>query len=112
MKKGDIILVPFPFTDLSGGKVRPALVLIEGTRDATVSFISTQTHLKEDADILIQPTRENGLKKESLIRLKKITTIDRELIIGKLGTIKDNELEIVDEMLLRIFKIHSKGKGK
>jgi mRNA interferase MazF len=42
MKKGDIILVPFPFTDLTGSKLRPAAVLIDGENDITVAFMTTQ----------------------------------------------------------------------
>jgi mRNA interferase MazF len=69
MKKGDLILIPFPFTDLIGNKNRPALVLVAGKMDVTVVFISTQLKWKEKTDILLQPTKDNGLKKESLIRL-------------------------------------------
>ena len=43
MTKGDIILITFPFTDLSGSKLRPALVLADRSFDVTVCFITTQT---------------------------------------------------------------------
>jgi mRNA interferase MazF len=84
MKKGDIVLIPFPFTDLSGIKNRPALVLVEGESDLTVSFITTQLRWLEDTDVKIEPTPVNGLKQTSLIRLSKLATIDKDLVIGKL----------------------------
>jgi len=43
MKKGDIVLIPFPFTDLSGSKNRPALILHGNEQDVTVAFISSET---------------------------------------------------------------------
>ncbi len=69
MNKGDIVLIPFPFTDLAGSKNRPALVLVSGGTDIILAFISTQIKWIEDTDILLKPDNENGLKRESIIRL-------------------------------------------
>ena len=78
MIKGDIVLIPFPFTDLTGVKNRPALVLVETDSDITVSFITTQVKWEEEYDIRLEPTEENGLKKTSLIRLSRLSTIDKD----------------------------------
>lgn len=82
MIKGDIVLIPFPFTDFSGIKNRPALVLSMGEMDMTVSFITTQLKRREEYDLAIDSSQVNGLKSRSLIRLSKIATIDRDLVIG------------------------------
>ena len=69
MNKGDIVLIPFPFTDLSGNKNRPAIIIIDSEGDVTVCFITTQLKWQSEFDISIQPSDQNGLKKTSLIRL-------------------------------------------
>ena len=47
MKKGDIVLTLFPFTDLSGSKRRPALVLYAGKEDIILSFVTSNIeHIK------------------------------------------------------------------
>lgn len=91
MNKGDIVLIPFPFTDFSGTKNRPALILAHGEVDITVSFITTQLKWKEDFDIKIEPSQTNGLKRTSLIRLSKIATLDKNLVT------------IVDKNLVKVF---------
>jgi mRNA interferase MazF len=46
MNKGVIVLVPFPFKDLKGSKVRPAVVLVNKESDVILAFISTQIDSK------------------------------------------------------------------
>lgn len=108
MQKGDIILIPFPFTDLSGSKKRPALVLIPRASDITVSFISTQLRWQELMDLLLQPDATNGLKKPSLVRIGKIATIDQALVIGRLGRISAKEIRELDKRLIQLFSINTK----
>ncbi|WP_020401699.1 type II toxin-antitoxin system PemK/MazF family toxin [Gracilimonas tropica] len=105
MKKGDIVLVPFPFTDLTGAKNRPALVLISDDLDVTLCFISTQLKWKENTDIVLSPSNRNGLKKKSLIRLSKIATVDKELVLGKLGELNQGNTQAVNSNLIELFEL-------
>ena len=105
MKKGDIVLVPFPFTDLTGNKNRPALVLVDSDLDITAAFISTQLNWREESDVLLLPDTSSGLKKESLIRLSKLATIDKDLVIGRLGSLDETTLKLIDGNLKKIFKL-------
>jgi mRNA interferase MazF len=105
MNKGDIVLIPFPFTDLSGNKFRPAVILIDSEDDVTVCFITTQLTWKSEFDITLQPSEFNGLKKKSLVRLNKFATIDKELIIGRLGTLEGNYIKLMNKSLIKILKL-------
>ena len=101
----DIVLIPFPFTDLSGNKNRPAVILIDSEDDVTVCFLTTQLKWRYEFDITIQPSDLNGLKKISLIRLNKFATIDKNLIIGRLGSLDKNYIDLLNQNLKRILKI-------
>ena len=105
MIKGDIILIPFPFTDLTGNKLRPAVVLIETDNDLTVSFITTQLKWRDVNDIELLPSNDNGIKKDSLIRLSKIATVDRSLAIGKLGELQKGQLTELNIKLKKLFQL-------
>ena len=82
MNKVDIVLVSYPFTNLTGSKFRPAVILYDASQDFTACFITTQVDKKESTDIMIKTNKINGLKRDSLIRTSKIATIDKQLAIG------------------------------
>jgi len=112
MNKGDIVLIPFPFSDLSGAKNRLAVILIETEADITVAFITTQLKWNTEFDVPLYPTDLNGLKKNSLIRLNKLTTIDKELVIGRLGSLNEASIELLNKNLIRIFRLDEVDKNR
>ncbi|MDZ7719825.1 MAG: type II toxin-antitoxin system PemK/MazF family toxin [Balneolaceae bacterium] len=105
MNKGDIVLVPFPFTDLSSKKRRPALVLLSGNLDVVLAFITTKLFYEEESSIVIDSSDETGLKKQSLIRLDKLVTLDKELVIGKLGEITDSKLSELNQKMIQLYRL-------
>jgi mRNA interferase MazF len=105
VKKGDIVLISFPFTDLTGSKLRPANILATSQLDVTVAFITTQLKWREEFDVLMNPTLSNGLKIESLIRLSKIATLDKRLVEGKFGYASDADFLSINDNLIKLFKL-------
>jgi len=106
MTRGDIVIIPFPFTDLTGSKLRPVLILAVSDLDIIVAFITTQLGWQEETDVLLFANEQNGLKKNSLLRLSKIATIEKELTIGLLGTVDQGMLEKINTNLKAILEIN------
>jgi len=105
-RAGDIVLTPFPFTDLSGNKVRPALILgiQKGSEDVTVCFISSiipKKRYKLDLPISSKEAgfQKTGLKVSSLIRVTKIATLDKVVILGKIGELDAQNMKRVQDVL-------------
>lgn len=84
---GSIVLTRFPFTNLSGDKRRPALVVSRHNQrrgEVVVCFITSVPRPGLDM-APIAPTPGTGLKVSSVVRFDKLTALDPALIAGKLG---------------------------
>jgi mRNA interferase MazF len=108
--KGKIVLVPFPFTDLTAAKLRPALVLYEGDKDVILAFISSKIPSEPSiSEILIKKNnrayKKTGLKVESVIKLDKIAIVLKDLIIGELGELNDELKKVVNQQLRSLLEI-------
>lgn len=108
--KGKIVLVPFPFTDLTAAKLRPALVIYEGKRDMVISFISSKIpYESSDVDIVLRrgqnSFKKSGLKLDSVIKLDKIATVLKDLVVGELGELDGERKAEVNQKLRKIFEI-------
>jgi mRNA interferase MazF len=108
--KGKIVLVPFPFTDLTAAKLRPALVIHEGDRDVVVAFISSIVpEPLSDSDIVIGKNHPEfkltGLKVDSIIKLDKVATILKDFVIGEIGEVGQGLKKEINKKLGEIFRI-------
>ncbi len=106
MIKGDVILIPFPFTNLAGSKIRPALVLISSDNDVTIAFITTQFNWNDENCVVIEASIENGLKQNSLIRLNKLASVDNNLILGKIGKLNSKDIDRINNQLKKILQVN------
>ena len=100
MKPGSIVTVSFPFTDLSGVKRRPTLVLLVRGEDLIVCGVTSRLSGRRDA-IAINPDDMAGgrLPKPSEVRPLKLFTIHRSLVRSVVGRVKDDTLARVVRLL-------------
>lgn len=105
MRRWDIILTPFPFTDLSGQKVRPALVLfVDKTKsNMIVAFLTSNLAKKDGFDVAVTKSSENGLRIDSVLCVSKLATLDTRCAIGRLGTLESIYQGRVRRSLFDIF---------
>lgn len=108
--KGNIIVIPFPFTDLSSIKRRPALVIHETKYDIVVAYISSNVPLiPSPEDVLITRSRSSfalsGLVSDSVIMLDKLATVEKALIIRILGEVDDDLKAEINPKLAACYRL-------
>jgi mRNA interferase MazF len=104
--RGDVVVVPFPFSDPSQSKRRPALVVTTpDDNDAILCQITSKT-IKDTYGISIDDSdfASGSLKQESNIRPNRIFTADSNIILYRVGTIKKEKLSKVIETIIEIIK--------
>ena len=111
--KYKIVLVPFPFDDLSANKVRPAVCLTDEIKPyghVVLAFVTSKVPSNpSDTDFTIdlQDTdfAQTGLKVSSAIRLHRLMTISKTIIKRELGELSKNQQTEVENRLRNLFGI-------
>ena len=87
--KGDVVVVPFPFSNLSQAKRRPALVVVDLEGDDIILCQITSQLNKDNYSIIVNENdfKEGNLKQISNIRPNRIFTADTSIIMYKVGTL-------------------------
>lgn len=104
-KRGDIVLVVFPFTDLTGEKRRPALVVATSADHCVTLFITSRARGERKWHVSIYPTKTNGLVVPSIVRCNKIASFDVRVVQGKLGRASRDTMREVNTKLRRLFSL-------
>lgn len=107
-KFGTIVLVPFPFTDLTQAKLRPALIVSHGLHgeNVIVAFLSSNLEEKGAGFTLLESSKDfkdSGLKGPSRVRFDKLATLDRRLFLGEIGRLSSDTLREHAEEFRSVF---------
>ena len=105
---GDIVLLQFPFTDLTTTKKRPAVVVSSveyNNKRPDIIVMAITSRLREIqsfGDVTIEEWKQAGLIKESAIK-PIIITIEKNLILAKLGQLQNQDTQVLRNNLQTIF---------
>ena len=104
--KGDVVIVPFPFSDLSQTKRRPALVIahLDGD-DLILCQITSQANKdKQAVSITDDDFQSGGLKQISNVRPNRLFTMDSKIVLYRTGILQKRTLNKIIEKLIEIIR--------
>jgi len=103
---GSVVLVPFPFSDLTQAKLRPAVVLADAGRgDWILSQITSKPYGDPQAVELVERNfRSGSLRIVSYVRPGKLFTANNSLVVGEVGVLTDEALHQIVGAVIRILR--------
>lgn len=108
--RGDIVLVPFPYSDLRGMKRRPACVVsadpYQRGPDVIVAMVTSQSWRRQApdfGDVVVTDWQAAGLRAPSAIRTGRLLVLERRLLAATLGQLSGSTLAEVDDALRAVF---------
>ena len=103
---GAVVLLPFPFSDLSGSKLRPALVLAQASRDDRILCQVTSRPYADPRSVELKPEgfSEGGLKLISYVRPSKLFTANGRIILRQAGHVTPQVLQQVIDSVVDLLR--------
>lgn len=108
LNQRDIVLIPIPFTDLASQKKRPAIIIScnkynETNEDIVVVALTSNIETRDFTITLTSNDLENGtLKVTSMIRVDKIYTLNKSIVIKTFGRVKPGILTKIKDSILKL----------
>jgi len=94
MTFGDIFICRFPFTSGAVSKPRPVLVLFDLGADAVICRITSAPY-RGSLDIPVKQWRDAGLAKPSIVRLNRLVTAEKTVLLRRLGQLTASDKDAV-----------------
>lgn len=106
LARGSVVLVPFPFSDLSQSKLRPAVVLASASHGDFILCQVTSKTYGDPASIALTKAEfsEGELQRDSYVRPGKLFTASSRLIRRSVGTLTNEVSERIVESIVRILR--------
>lgn len=116
MKRGDVVLVDYPFSEGGGSKVRPALVVLADTYNRKLSHTVVAMISSSSSRIVGDPSqfvielgspelRQSGLWLRSVVMCENLITVRQSRILKSLGTLPKSAMDRIEACLKSAFEI-------
>jgi mRNA interferase MazF len=104
--RGDIVVIPFPYSDLTNAKRRPALILAESSYNDLILAQITSQGLNDSFAVSISDNdfSHGSLPKISNVRPNKLFTADSNIILYKIASLKPEKFNEVIDTIVEIIK--------
>lgn len=104
--KGEVVVIPFPFSDLSGSKRRPALVLADLPGDDLLLCQITSQPSRDVHAVPLQTTDfiHGSLPVNSFIRPLRLFTADRSMVIRSAGLVRGDIIQDVVQAVIHVIR--------
>lgn len=105
--KNEIVLVRYPFSDLTNSKVRPAVVVnaSHNSKDLFIVALTSQTKSLMAGEFILTDWQSAGLNVETAVK-RGVFTIHEKLVLKTVGTLTQADAENLDKSLREWFDLH------
>lgn len=105
LRPGEVVLIRIDFHITPGGKVRPAVVLLDAGDDDLVVAPVTSQQRNTEFDLALRQWHEAGLNVASTVRVHKLTVLAKDEIVHRIGELAAPDRTALAEILRRAFSL-------